>query len=108
MGDYLDTLVCKYIPCYDSDSTQLVLSPENGLSEIQFELPITIKLTTGDMITFYSGNSSGLKNHCITHNDYTTAMIFINNPPGEKRFIARLDAADMRLLEQVKRDYRKD
>ena len=106
MGDYLDTLVCKYIPCYDS--TQLVLSLENGLSEIQFKLPITISLLPGDMITFYSGNSRGLKNPCITHNDYTTAMIFINNPPGEKRFIARLDAADMRLLEQVKRDYRKD
>lgn len=104
MGDHLDTVVQRCKQNYES--SKLVLSA-NGTPNIQFELPISIHLRQGDIIEFYLGHIRNIKDPCITHDDYYVAKIYRRNKWRKKEVVARLESVDMRLLEQVKRDYRK-
>nr|MBI4156476.1 hypothetical protein [Candidatus Woesearchaeota archaeon] len=105
MGDYLDVVVQRCKQAYER--SELVLS-KNGTSDIQFRLPISIHLRKGDIIQFYQGIIRGLENPTITHDDYLTAEIYRRNKWRKKELVARLESADMRLLENVKRDYKQD
>ena len=104
MGDYLDKVVQKCENNYDC--SKLVLS-SSGTSNIQFELPISINLQQGDIIEFYAATIHGLTDPYITHDDYYRAEVYRKAPSRKKELVVRLIAADMRLLKQVKEDYKK-
>lgn len=101
MGDYLDSKV--EIFNFGREKTNMNLIVE-GSRKVGFSIPFIVHLARGDKLHFSQATITerGGQEDVITHNDYRDVEITRKN---ENDYFLKLNARDMRLLENVKRDY---
>ena len=102
MGDYLEVKVTDHT-FFRDERTDISFICDLGKGV--FNLPFLLKLNRGDKLHFSQVNVEKTdEDIVITHNNYRDVEITKEN---ETNSFLKLDARDMRLLEGVKRDYKK-
>lgn len=101
MGYYLDSVVD--ILNFAHEKTNMNLIVENS-RKVGFSIPFIVHLARGDKLHFSKATVTKRdgQEDTITHNDYMDVEITKKN---ENNYFLKLNARDMRLLENVKKDY---
>ena len=104
MDVYLETIVDSS-DCLNG-KTDIKLTNDSGI--IEFSLPLIVHLNKGDGVHFINvsmePDTCGMSDFKITNDDYQSVKI---TRKDEKDCCLILYAKEMRLLETVKRDYKK-